>query len=107
MHLVGLNGMTRRIYTYRPNWAGNFDNLLATTGAFVIIALGACCLSRTCFKAGMKGRVAGEADPWDAPTLEWAAASPPAPFNFANLPLVTRSQPSVDAESGICGRDAK
>jgi cytochrome c oxidase subunit I+III len=42
-----------------------------------------------------RGRAAG-ANPWDAPTLEWAAASPPAAYNFAHLPVVESRAPLWD-----------
>jgi cytochrome c oxidase subunit 1 len=38
------------------------------------------------------GAVAGP-NPWDASTLEWATTSPPPPYNFAHVPLVTGNEP--------------
>jgi cytochrome c oxidase subunit 1/cytochrome c oxidase subunit I+III len=38
------------------------------------------------------GAVAGP-NPWDAPTLEWAIASPPPPYNFAVIPTITSRNP--------------
>jgi heme/copper-type cytochrome/quinol oxidase subunit 1 len=98
MHLVGLHGMTRRIYTYSADMGWNLDNLLATVGA-CIIALGGILFITNVFRSLKNGLVA-QADPWEAPTLEWAAASPPAPYNFANIPLVTDRNPLWSAERG-------
>src|SRR6185437_5702704 len=39
-----------------------------------------------------RGRMAG-ANPWDAPTLEWATSSPPPPYNFAVIPSVASRHP--------------
>jgi heme/copper-type cytochrome/quinol oxidase subunit 1 len=42
------------------------------------------------------------ADPWEANTLEWWAASPPKAHNFDNLPEVRSERPVWDArQAGI------
>jgi cytochrome c oxidase subunit 1 len=46
------------------------------------------------------GAIAG-ADPWDAPSLEWATASPPADYNFAHIPAVESRTPLWDAKDGL------
>jgi cytochrome c oxidase subunit 1 len=38
------------------------------------------------------GEIAGD-NPWDGPTLEWATTSPPPPYNFARIPVVTNREP--------------
>jgi heme/copper-type cytochrome/quinol oxidase subunit 1 len=101
MHLVGLRGMTRRIYTYSAEMGWGLDNLLATAGAFVILIGGI--LFITNVSRSLKNGAAADADPWEAGTLEWAAASPPAPYNFANIPLITGRYPlwSEESERGV------
>ena len=91
MHILGLKGMTRRIYTYPAEMGWDQSNLIATAGA-CMIAIGGMLFIANVLRSRKQGQVAGE-DPWDASTLEWAAASPPAPYNFAHLPAVHSRQP--------------
>jgi cytochrome c oxidase subunit 1 len=91
MHLLGLRGMPRRVYTYVPESGWGNLNALATVGAF---ALGAAVLL---FVVNVvislrRGAEAG-ANPWDAPTLEWATTSPPPPYNFAAMLVVQGRSP--------------
>jgi cytochrome c oxidase subunit I len=94
MHILGLKGMTRRIYTYPPEMGWGPANHLATIGAFVI-ALGGIVFIANVLISRKRGQVAGD-DPWDADTLEWAAASPPANYNFEYLPVATSRSPLWD-----------
>jgi len=87
MHILGLKGMPRRIYTYSPEMGWGPANLLATVGA-CIIALGGIIFIANVVWSRRAGKVAGN-NPWDAPSLEWAAASPPKNYNFEYLPVVT------------------
>src|SRR5829696_8053776 len=85
MHLLGLEGMPRRVYTYVPEMGWGPLNLLATVGSWIIAA------SMVVFVVNVlrslrSGPMAGT-NPWGAPSLEWAAASPPTPWNFDRLPL--------------------
>jgi cytochrome c oxidase subunit I len=91
MHLLGLNGMTRRIYTYPAEMGWQPGNLLATVGALVIL-IGGVIFIINVLRSLNAGAIAGD-DPWDAGTLEWAAASPPANYNFVHLPVVTALYP--------------
>ncbi len=45
----------------------------------------------------------GEANPWDAPDLEWATASPPPPYNFNAIPVVTSATPLWTAREALDG----
>jgi cytochrome c oxidase subunit I+III len=91
MHILGLEGMPRRVYTYGPEmgWAGL--NLLATVGSTVSV-LGGLVLVVNALLSYWRGAPAG-ADPWGGPTLEWAAPSPPPPYNFEHTPVVTGIAP--------------
>jgi len=91
MHILGLKGMPRRIYTYSPEMGWGQANLLATAGAFLILAGGIVFIANV-LTSRRHGELAG-ANPWDAGTLEWAAASPPANYNFVELPVATSRYP--------------
>jgi hypothetical protein len=91
MHQLGLEGMPRRIYTYalETGWAPL--NLVSTIGA-VIIDMSTFCFGLNVVWSYFRGQRA-LADPWGAATLEWAVPSPPPPFNFVRLPVVTSRIP--------------
>ncbi|HEX8662891.1 MAG TPA: cytochrome c oxidase subunit I [Beijerinckiaceae bacterium] len=91
MHILGLQGMPRRVYTYGPEMGWANLNLLATVGA-VILALSFLLFVWNVFSSVRGGAIAGD-NPWDAGTLEWATASPPPPQNFDRIPLVTSREP--------------
>jgi cytochrome c oxidase subunit I+III len=86
MHILGLRGMPRRVYTYLPETGWGDLNLLATAGAFTM-AVGVLLFVLNLVRSARHGAVAGD-DPWGGDGLEWATASPPRPFNFAELPTV-------------------
>ncbi len=86
MHILGLNGMPRRIATYGDGLGWNLWNLVATVGSF-IIALSILVFLVNAVRSYRKGEPAG-ADPWDGRTLEWSTTSPPADYNFAEVPIV-------------------
>jgi cytochrome c oxidase subunit 1 len=91
MHIMGLKGMTRRIYTYPPEMGWAPANMLATIGA-CIIALGGVVFLINVLISRKRGQIAGD-DPWDGDTLEWAAASPPKNYNFEYLPVASSRSP--------------
>ncbi|HEX2049825.1 MAG TPA: cbb3-type cytochrome c oxidase subunit I, partial [Actinomycetota bacterium] len=86
MHILGLQGMSRRIYTYPDGMGWNVWNLAATVGAF-IIALSVAVFIWNAVVSRRRGEEAG-ADPWDGRTLEWSMPSPPPEYNFAEVPVV-------------------
>ena len=88
MHIVGLQGMPRRIYTYPDGMGWNLWNLLETIGSG-IIAVSVLVFLFNVAVSRRKGREEAGADPWDARTLEWSIPSPPPEYNFAEIPLVT------------------
>ena len=94
MHIPGLLGMPRRIYTYEPGRGWEIWNLIVTIGVFfqivgILVFVGNLLWSR------LKGKVAGN-DPWDAWTLEWSISSPPVEYNFATIPVVKSRRPLWD-----------
>ena len=87
MHLLGLLGMPRRIYTYPSGMGWDFWNLVQTVGAF-IIALSVVIFLWNVVKTHRTQSVGAPSDPWDARTVEWSIPSPPPDYNFAEIPTV-------------------
>ena len=94
MHLLGLNGMPRRIQDYAPNAGWQDLNLLATVGSFGL-GLGVALMMWNIFTSLRGPRTAGD-DPWEGNTLEWATTSPPPSYNFDHLPEVRSERPLFD-----------
>jgi cytochrome c oxidase subunit 1 len=94
MHIPGVLGMPRRIYTYEPGRGWEMWNLIISVGVIFQIA-GVLVWVYNVVWSHYKGRVAGN-DPWDAWTLEWATTSPPPDYNFATIPVVRSRRPLWD-----------
>ena len=91
MHITGLMGMPRRVYTYPAGLGWDTLNLITTIGSFVL-AIGILVFLINIVVSLRRGAIAGP-NPWDAPTLEWAVPSPPPPYNFAVIPIVASREP--------------
>jgi cytochrome c oxidase subunit 1 len=91
MHILGLQGMPRRVYTYQPEMGWGTLNLVATLGALAF-ALSFALFLWNCIRSARHGTPAG-ANPWNAATLEWATSSPPPPQNFTYIPVVDGRDP--------------
>ena len=94
MHISGLLGMPRRVYTYPAGLGLELPNLLSTIGAFVV-ASSVLLFVINGIVSLYRGAIAPP-NPWDASTLEWATPSPPAPYNFAHVPVVESRTPLWD-----------
>ena len=96
MHIVGLNGMPRRVYTYPEGLGFETLNRLETVGAFI---LG---FSFLVFLINIiktwRGPRNAPADPWNGATLEWSIPSPPQEWNFAEVPVVHGRDPLWEAK---------
>jgi cytochrome c oxidase subunit I+III len=91
MHMLGLDGMTRRIYTY-PEVAGWGPlNFTSTVGAY-IIALSVALFAVNAVISYFAGKPAGP-NPWDSPGLEWSMPSPPPPYTWVHPPVVHSRSP--------------
>jgi cytochrome c oxidase subunit I+III len=91
MHLLGFEGMPRRIYTYQPDLPWHGLNLLISASSAILI-VGFALFFFDALRSAKHGKPAG-ANPWDAPTLEWATSSPPPSYNFSHIPVVNGSNP--------------
>jgi len=94
MHIPGLLGMPRRIYTYEPGRGWEIWNLIITVGVVFQIA-GVLAFVWNLLSSARRGQPAGN-DPWDAWTLEWTTSSPPPEYNFAKIPVVKSRRPLWD-----------
>ena len=90
-HILGLQGMSRRIYTYEDGLGFNVWNMVSTIGALTI-AVGLLVFLANVFASRRKAKDAPPvgADPWDARSLEWMIPSPTPEHNFDEIPVVTR-----------------
>jgi len=91
MHFAGLWGMPRRVFTYSAAQNITTPNMLSTIGAF-IFGVSTLIFVWNLVRSATKGTPA-PANPWDAPTLEWATTSPPPHYNFAEIPEVHSREP--------------
>jgi len=86
MHILGLQGMPRRIQSYPESLGLTFWNLVSSIGAFLIAVSVLIFLVNAV--ASFRKPKEMEADPWDARTLEWLTTSPPPDYNFEEVPVV-------------------
>jgi cytochrome c oxidase subunit 1/cytochrome c oxidase subunit I+III len=94
MHISGLLGMPRRVYTYPAAMDWSTLNLLSSIGAVVVVAGMLAVLANIGWSL-VGGAVAGP-DPWGGDTLEWTTSSPPPKHNFESIPVVRSAQPNWD-----------
>jgi heme/copper-type cytochrome/quinol oxidase subunit 1 len=93
-HVMGLDGMPRRVYEYDNVGHLQLYNVISTVGAFVLGA-GVVVTIINVARSLKRGVTAGP-DPWKANTLEWFVSSPPPVNNFDVIPQVRSAEPMKD-----------
>ena len=94
MHLTGLIGMPRRVFTYRGGQGFDVLNLISTVGAFVLaagVAVVVVDAVRTCLARRLSPR-----NPWNAGTLEWLGEMPGRSWGVRSVPIVRSRYPLWD-----------
>ena len=99
MHISGLLGMPRRIYTYPAGMGLEIPNLLSSIGGGVVAF--AVLLFVINMMLSLRSGARAEPNPWGAATLEWATASPPPRYNFSHIPVVESRTPLWDSPGQI------
>ncbi len=96
MHLTGMQGMPRRVYTYSEGLGWEWLNLVSTVGGFLLTAGIAVVMVDLLLHLRVGER--SERNPWQAGTLEWSLREPVPPFNFVSIPPVTSRYPLWEQE---------
>jgi cytochrome c oxidase subunit 1/cytochrome c oxidase subunit I+III len=94
MHILGLMGMPRRVYTYDAGLGWDTLNMVVTAGGF-LFAFGTG-LSLWNWIRAVRRKEPVPDDPWHGDSLEWSIGSPPPEYNFAALPVVEGRHPLWD-----------
>jgi cytochrome c oxidase subunit 1/cytochrome c oxidase subunit I+III len=94
MHVLGLLGMPRRIYTYPAGLGWDGINMLVSIGG-AVFGLGTALTVLNLVVSRRRGVRAGP-NPWKADTLEWSTTSPPPHYNFLAIPHVAGRHPLWD-----------
>jgi cytochrome c oxidase subunit I+III len=96
MHISGLLGMPRRVYTYLPGLGWEIPNLISSLGAYLIGAAVVVFIWNA-VRSVILGRGARPSDnPWGAGTLDWATPSPPPDEGYRVIPIVNSRYPLWD-----------
>ncbi len=94
MHITGLMGEPRRVYTYQPGLGWDVWNMIETIGVF-IFSVGALITLINWWWSAKHGELAGN-DPFGGETLEWGTTSPPPHYNFEHIPTIRSRHPVWD-----------
>src|SRR3954471_12446013 len=99
MHLVGLDGMPRRVYTYPKDVGWTTLNVIESIGSYMITA-GLLLVAANLIRSYFRGAPSGN-NPWGGATLEWSTTSPPPDYNFAVIPKVSSAYPMWDIDDRV------
>ncbi|PIC64087.1 cytochrome aa3 quinol oxidase subunit I [Sporosarcina sp. P13] len=87
LFILGLNGMTRRMYTYSESTGYGPLNMLSMVGALGL-TIGFILLVYNIYWSTRYQPREVTGDPWDARSLEWSTPSPVPEYNFAKVPVI-------------------
>ena len=104
MHMLGLLGMVRRVYTYQHGGLWETYNLISTTGSGIMAAGMLVFVWNIVRGHVLRQGVRAPNDPWLADTLEWYTTSPPPEHNFDTVPYVTSARPLRDLRRTLAGQ---
>jgi cytochrome c oxidase subunit I+III len=96
MHMLGLMGMPRRVYTYQQGLGWETYNLISTVGVF-ILAAGILVFIGNVISSLRRGEQAGH-NPWGGDSLEWALPSPPLQHTYSVPPIIRSRHPLWDQD---------
>ena len=99
MHISGILGMPRRVYTYPAGLGLELPNMLSTIGSFVVAAAVLLFVVNGLISL-FRGALAPP-NPWDSASLEWAPSSPPPVYNFEHIPVVESRTPLWDQQGEL------
>lgn len=85
--LLGLMGMTRRMYTYPAHLGWWIPNFISTIGGFMM-GVGFLLQVYQIIWSVRNAQRDTTGDPWDGRTLEWSLPSPAPEYNFARIPVI-------------------
>jgi cytochrome c oxidase subunit I+III len=91
MHILGVLGMPRRVWTYSNGLGWDTLNMIVSIGS-VVFGIGTGITLLNWFVSMRRGEPAPP-DPWQADSLEWSTSSPPPEYNFAEIPTVSSRHP--------------
>lgn len=91
MHITGMRGMPRRVFTYPAEMGFDALNLVSTAGAF-ILAAGFLLVGWDLVRSKRRQPVCPR-NPWQAGTLEWMGRLPPEPWGVRSIPEIDSRYP--------------
>jgi cytochrome c oxidase subunit I+III len=94
MHITGLRGMPRRVFTYPADAGFDLLNLVSSIGAF-ILASGVALIMWDLIRPKGK-QPASERNPWNAGTIEWTQQMPGKPWGMRCVPEIDSRYPVWD-----------